>query len=265
MGQVSVILGLSLLFIGASTALAVSDGRYAHPELIIQPEELKDLLDQKASDIRIIDVREKLQYLAGHIPGAVQLWRPDIEDEKHPLPGMMASQAKVEEVLGNLGIGAKDTLIIYSDLYDHTRLWWILAYYGFPLKQLKLLDGGIVAWKAKGYPLKMIPTKVEKKGFTLGEKVEGRKPLLCTLPEVKSALEEPQKVVLDVRSKREYLGEDPKRGAARGGHIPGAIWIEWKETLIQDGPYEGYWKPAEEIKKIFAAKGITPDKDIYIY
>jgi 3-mercaptopyruvate sulfurtransferase SseA len=42
-------------------------------------------------------------------------------------------------------------------------------------------------------------------------------------------------------------------------------WIEWKEVLVDGGPHKDYWKSAEEIKKIFSAKGINPDKDIYMY
>jgi 3-mercaptopyruvate sulfurtransferase SseA len=43
------------------------------------------------------------------------------------------------------------------------------------------------------------------------------------------------------------------------------IWIEWNKVLVEDGTYKDYWKPAEEVKKVFSARGITPDKDIYIY
>jgi thiosulfate/3-mercaptopyruvate sulfurtransferase len=247
------------------TTQAGSNGGYAHPEIIIQPGELKTLVEKKYPNIRIIDVREKLQYLSGHIPGAVQAWRPDIEDKNHPIPGMMAPQPQMEALLGSLGIREKNTLIIYSDLYDHARLWWILAYYGFPLKQMKLLDGGIDAWKAKGHPLEGIPTPVEKTRFKLRGETEGRKPLLCTLPEVKSALKRPGRVVLDVRTKKEYVGEEIKKGATQGGRIPGVTWIEWKEAILEEGPYKGYWKSAEEIKKIFSAKGVTPEKDVYLY
>lgn len=251
---------------------AVPKGGYAHPEVIIQPEELKTLIEKKTADIRIIDVRDNLQYLTGHIPGAVQLWRPEIEDKNHPLPGMMASRTQIEELMGHLGISHKDTMIIYSDGPDNGRLWWILAYYGFPLQQMKLLDGGIDAWKSKrpdhgskGYPFEMIPPKIEKTRFKLPERLKSREPLLCTLPEVKSALKDPDKVVLDVRSKKEYLGEEVKKGALKPGRIPGVIWTEWTEALITEGPFKGYWKSAEEIKKIFSAKGVTPDKEIYIY
>jgi len=268
-GWATVIGFVALILIGTvmmnSEVKAVPNGGYGHPEVLIQPEELKARIDRKDPNIRIIDVRAKVKYLAGHILGAVHVWRPDIEDKNHPLPGMMAPQAEIEELMGNLGISSKDMIVIYSDGPDNGRLWWILAYYGFSLDQMKILDGGIDGWKAKGYPVEMIPPKVEKTRFKMEERGKERTPLLCTLPEVKSALKEPGKVVLDVRSEKEFLGEEIKKGAVKGGRIPGVLWIEWTEALVEQGPYKGYWKPAEEIGRIFSAKGVTPDKDIYIY
>jgi thiosulfate/3-mercaptopyruvate sulfurtransferase len=261
----SVLILILFLMSLTQSAHAVPNGGYAHPEMIIQPETLKGLIEKKDPSIRIIDVREKLQYLTGHIPGAAQVWRPDIEDKNHPMPGMMGPQPQIEALLGNLGISEKNILIIYSDLYDHARLWWILAYYGFPLKQMKLLDGGIDVWKAKGYPVEIVPAQGEKTRFHFLGGTKGRKPLLCTLPEVKSALKESDKIVLDVRTKKEYIGEEVKKGAAQGGRIPGVTWIEWKEAIPEEGSYKGYWKSAEEIKKIFSAKGVTPEKDVYLY
>ena len=259
---------LSLIFSAAvQAAWAVPVGGYIHPELLIDPEELKLLIDKKEPGYRIIDVRENLQYLTGHIPGAIQVWRPDIEDKAHPLPGMMAPRNQIEELMGSLGINNQDRIIMYSysDGPDHARLWWILAYYGFPVEQLKLLDGGIDAWKSRGYPVEITPPKTGKERFKLQEKSGEAKAILCTLPDVKSALKNPRKVVIDVRSKKEYVGEETKKGATRPGRIPGVTWIEWKDVLIEEGPQKGYWKPAEDIKKIFASKGVTPDKDIYIY
>ena len=259
------VFGIFLVMVLSQTTQAVPNGGYAHPEILIQPEELKTLIEGKDPSIRIIDVRERLQYLLGHIPEAVQIWRPDIEDKAHPILGMMAPRAQIEDLMGRLGISQKNTIIIYSDLYDHARLWWVLAYYSFPLKQMKLLDGGIDAWKAKGFPLEMSSPNLEKTRFKLKGEIKARKPLLCTLPEVKSALKKSDRIVLDVRTKKEYAGEEIKKGATRGGRIPGVTWIEWKETILEEGPYRGYWKSAEEIRKIFSAKGVPPEKDIYIY
>jgi thiosulfate/3-mercaptopyruvate sulfurtransferase len=254
-----------LLSILSQSALAIPNGGYTRPELLIQSEELKVLIDRKGPDIQVIDVREKIKYLAGHIPGAVNIWRPDIVDKDHPLPGMMAPQAQIEELMGKLGISHHHTLIIYSDGPDAARLWWILAFYGFPISQMKLLDGGLDGWKTKGYPTEMLSPQISPAQFRLPGKTKATEPLLCTLPEVKGALKDPQKVVLDVRGSKEYLGEETLAGAVRPGRIPGVKWIEWKEALIKDGPHKGYWKSAEEIKKLFADLGVTPDKEIYIY
>ena len=122
------------------------------------------------------------------------------------------------------------------------------------LKQMKLLDGGIDGWKAKGFSIEMTSPKMEKTRFRLKGETKARKPLLCTLPEVKSALKKPDQVVLDVRTKKEYVGEEIKKGATRGGRISGVTWIEWKETILEEGPYKGYWKSAEGIRKIFSTK-----------
>ena len=260
------VLAFGLIFMLAGlTTQAVPNGRYAHAEVLIQPEELKALIDKKDPNLLIIDIREKLKYLAGHIPGAVQVWRPDIVDKNHPIPGMMAPKDQIENLMGSLGISTKNTIVLYSDGPDNTRLWWILAYYGFPINQMKILDGGIDVWKAKDYPMDTNPPGLERVSFKLQEKAKERAPLLCNLPEVKEALRDKTKVVLDVRTLKEYLGEETLAGAVKPGRIPGVTYIEWKEVLVKEGPYKGYWKPASEIKTLFANIGVTPDKDIYIY
>jgi len=66
------IVGLASVISGR-TAHAIPNGGYAHPEVLIQPEELKALIDKKDPHIRMIDIREKLKYLAGHLPGAVHV------------------------------------------------------------------------------------------------------------------------------------------------------------------------------------------------
>ena len=253
------------LLISGQLVLAIPSGGYARPELLTQPEYLKSLIDREDPEIRVIDVREKIKYLAGHIPGAVNIWRPDVVDKDHPIPGMMAPQAQIEELMGRLGISHRNTLIIYSDGSDGARFWWILAYYGFPIQQMKLLDGSLDGWKANGYSIEMIPLQISPAQFRLPGKTKSTEPLLCTLLEVRGALKEPKKVVLDVRAQKEYLGEETLAGAVRPGRIPGVKWIEWREVLIKDGPNKGYWKSAEEIRKLFADLGVTPDKEIYIY
>ena len=238
---------------------------YAHPEILISPEELKALLEARTPRLRVLDVRPRLLYYLGHIPGAVRLWRPDIEEKGHFLPGMMASKSRMEKLLSRLGVNCDHTMVIYSYRYDHARLWWILAYYGFPLTKMKLLNGGINAWRAKGYPLQFLPPFPRKGDFRLPGAPHHQEPLCCTLPEVKEALADPQKVVLDVRSRKEFFGEKKLRHANKPGRIPGVISVPWEEVLVPEGELQGYFKPGPELRGLFAARGVTPDKHIYIY
>lgn len=261
----ALLLGTLVLGLGWSApARAVPQGGYAHPENLIQPEELKSRLDSKESDLRIIDFRHKAKYYLGHLPGAVQVWRPEIESREPPWRRVPASKAQLEKLLGRLGVGPNTTLVIYSDQCDHTHFWWHLASHGFPLDRLKLLDGGFEAWKSRGYPAQL--TSPLPKPATFKFPPEDRKFLSASLQEVKSAAPSPQEsIILDVRTKEQYLGNLTREGAARRGHIPGAAWVYWQEARVQDGPYKGFLKSAAELRQLYAGQGLTPDRHIFIY
>ncbi len=53
----------------------------------------------------------------------------------------------------------------------------------------------------------------------------------------------------------------PQEGAQRGGHIPGAVNLPWSGAVQEDGTF----KSAEELKGIYASKGVTGDKEVIAY
>ena len=65
-------------------------------------------------------------------------------------------------------------------------------------------------------------------------------------------------VVWDVRSHGEYTG-DNTRGNKRGGHVPGALHLEWLEVMDEESHT---FKPADELRHIFSSKGIVPEKEV---
>jgi thiosulfate/3-mercaptopyruvate sulfurtransferase len=72
--------------------------------------------------------------------------------------------------------------------------------------------------------------------------------------------------LLDIRSPDEYLGkvfapEGVKELAIRAGHIPGAENVPWATIVNDDGTY----KSPEEIRAIYADKGIDGSKPIITY
>jgi len=72
----------------------------------------------------------------------------------------------------------------------------------------------------------------------------------------------PGVVVWDTRSRAEYLGQDVR--ADRGGHIPGAVHLDWVE-LQQEVDGVKVLKSEEELRALLAAKGLTPEKVIYAH
>ncbi|TWH48729.1 thiosulfate/3-mercaptopyruvate sulfurtransferase [Sporomusa sp. KB1] len=57
--------------------------------------------------------------------------------------------------------------------------------------------------------------------------------------------------IIDVRPPERYQKE----------HLPGAVWLYWGDLLNPDKTL----KNAGELRKIFTAKGITPDKTVITY
>ncbi|HET7344621.1 MAG TPA: rhodanese-like domain-containing protein, partial [Nitrososphaeraceae archaeon] len=84
---------------------------------------------------------------------------------------------------------------------------------------------------------------------------------------VKGTLSAKDKILVDVRSPKEFTGEIlappeyPTEHAQRGGHIPGAVNIPWSQAVNDDGTF----KSLAELKNLYQSKGITPDKEIIAY
>ena len=73
--------------------------------------------------------------------------------------------------------------------------------------------------------------------------------------------------LIDVRSPAEYAGEliappgYEQEGAQRAGHIPTATSIPWASAMLDDGTF----KRADDLRELYAGKGMTPDKEVTAY
>ncbi len=85
--------------------------------------------------------------------------------------------------------------------------------------------------------------------------------------QVEDQLERGNAALVDVRSNDEYTGKllhmvnYPQEGAQRGGHIPGAHNIPWATAANADGTF----KSADELRAIYAGRGITPEREVIAY
>lgn len=69
--------------------------------------------------------------------------------------------------------------------------------------------------------------------------------------------------IIDSRGFEEIMGERKLDNAARGGHMPGAKFIEWKN--VTDFEKKLSFQELSKIQKVFEQNGITKDKTIYAY
>jgi len=133
------------------------------------------------------------------------------------------------------------------------------------LDNVRLLDGGRKKVEAAGLPLTQEPPTHPRGNITLPSST--RTTLRTFRNDVLGAMDNPNTRLVDVRSPAEYVGllaapeHLPQERARRKGHIPGAVNVPWAKAVAEDGTF----KADDELEQLYAAKGVTPDKDITVY
>ncbi len=181
--------------------------------------------------IKIIDFRKPQFYVQGHIPGAVNIWRSDIENPNFQYGGMMPSKEMIEQLFSNLGIRNNDILIIYDDngLCDASRLWWILQNYDF--NNVLMLHGGFSEWKKSGGITTDTKSESIKSNFKLTKNPSMK--FLASKEDVLKSIE--NNLILDARTADEYSGKRQKKGSLKGGRIPKSLWMDWTSAIDYHG------------------------------
>jgi len=225
--------------------------------------EAQDLMaNYERNDIKIIDFRKKEEYEKGHLPLAINVWRADIEDGSYPYKGMMATKEALETLFSRLGIANGDTLIVYDQHggYDAARLWWVLRNHDY--EAVKILNGGINTWSAIGGKVTSEISNVPASNFELPSKGSMKYVIdLNTLLDEISKENPP--LILDTRTHDEYTGKRQKSGAARAGHIPNSLLIDWADAVDYHG--QGAFKSLSDLETLYAKMGVSKDHPIITY
>ena len=224
----------------------------------------------------VVEAGSAKAFAQGRIPGAVLAERPGYYDQDHAVSGMIAPREQVEALLSRLGVSPSDRVVLYDrgSGTDAARLWWVLRTYGH--ENLAILDGGLTAWKTAGFPLDG-PAEVSAVSAESEYRFDnpGNPRLRATADEVKTAISDENIVIVDARSAGEYDGSVQRPGAGRAGHIPGAVHLNYQDSLSkQDGAQKegakkdsakNQFRSVEELREMFEARGVTPDKKIIVY
>lgn len=214
--------------------------------------------------VRVVDLRWYLgrpgdgraAYDRGHVPGAIHL---DLDADlsapegpvrgpgRHPLP----EPTEFARRLGEVGIGTDDLVVGYDDAggWVAARLWWMLDTLGH--RAAVVLDGGLQAWAAAGFPLTAEPPAWEPANLRLGGRWTGtidRDELRRRLGRV---------VLLDARAAARYRGEtEPVDPVA--GHIPTALDRPTDANLGSDGRF----LPAAALRAAFEGLGAGGEREV---
>jgi thiosulfate/3-mercaptopyruvate sulfurtransferase len=219
---------------------------YAHPDWLADPA----WLDQHLHDenLIVIALTPPGDFEKGHIDGAVQVDWPDLAlSESSQID---AWRTQMEKLLTNLGVERADTVVIYDGgtLYA-PRLWWILYQLGQP--DIRILNGGLPAWTAAALPLTEGASSLTAASAPYTG--EPNDDAIATVDQVVAALDDPNTILVDARTKDEY----------DQGHIPGAVLFPFTDVATAASPH--VWKSAPDLQSAFAALDVTPDKHVIAY
>jgi thiosulfate/3-mercaptopyruvate sulfurtransferase len=238
----------------------------ARAQILITAAELTELI-RAEHPVTILDVRWRLDqpdgratYLQGHIPGAVYAsLEDDLSDHavtgrgRHPLP----SGRSVEASARRWGIRAGVPTVVYDDWNraGSARAWWVLTAAG--LTDVRILDGGLSAWRSAGGSLATGPVTPPPGNATVthDDLYAGALPTLTAEQTLAADL-----TLLDARAPERFRGDvEPVDPVA--GHIPGAKNLPSGEVLADDGTFLS----SDELTQLLTGHGIARDGRLGAY
>ena len=238
----------------------MAENGYAKP-VLVTTDWLAEHLGDAGVVVAEVDENPDL-YDEGHIPGAVKLhWRDDLQDE---LERDLVDRASFEQMMGARGIANDTSVVLYGDKNNWfaAYAYWYLKIYGH--EDVRILDGGRQKWIDEGREVTTDVPAPTAATYTAQERDES---IRVGRDDVLRGLGREGRELVDVRSPQEYSGElmappgYEQEGASRTGHIPSAQSIPWAQAVRDDGTF----KSADELRELYGAKGVTPEKEILAY
>lgn len=224
---------------------------FAGYDILITQEELAGIIGKPG--VVIVDARKEKSYNKKHLPGAVNLPSSliiSLRDEAAiKKSGVPLPLEKAEKLFGELGIGNNSTIVVYDSPpnVEAGYVWFTLKTYG--AENVRILSGGIKAWKKEKRPLTKEGAKIVPAEF----KTNLRSEILMSADWIVKNRDDIQLVY--TASFEEFIG-------ARGvGHIPDSVFLWWKNLSNAKKSF----KSAGEMNEIISKSGISKDKELVIY
>jgi thiosulfate/3-mercaptopyruvate sulfurtransferase len=236
---------------------------YPRGNALITVQELKRLIDAKDPSLVVLAAENSVEYYLEHIPGSQQVDRPAIEappGTQNGVTGNIIDAAGFSRLTQGLGINRDSHVVVYDTKYDATRLWWAFTYYG--KGDVRVLDGGIKAWKDAGYPVDLLAHTAPIRIGNFVARV-ALPSLRVDTPDIIAAQNSPVAQIWDNRDLKEFTGEELKKGAHRAGRIPGSAHSNW--TVFKKKDNQAEWLTATELQPVLHKLGYDRSREQYFY
>ncbi|MCA1751737.1 MAG: sulfurtransferase [Cryomorphaceae bacterium] len=223
---------------------------------LIEVEALQQMMET-AEPPAIIDVRPRAEYLKGHLPGAVNFWRTDLERTDTAYSGLVLSRNEVAKKLSAKGITSSHNIVLYDDRggVEAGRVLWLLRRYGHD--RLQLLNGGLQSW---GNILE--PGETESVPEVFKFNLDERTDMNVDYETFEQWRVNPNTRLIDCRSEVEFSGKEFKAGAFEAGHIPGAINFCYSHCINMNDQLRT--RTLEELTAMYAPLA-SPEDTVLLY
>ena len=165
-------------------------------------------------------------------------------DPASPGMQMMPSAEQFTKAAKLLGINQNTTLIVYDDkgMFSAPRVYKMLAASGH--QRVHILDGGLPAWLAKGFPTQAGLSKAS----VVGDCIAQNQSVFVSKAEMLTIVAHQSHHIIDARSADRFYARTPEpRLGMRAGHMPGAKNLPYSECLEN-----GYYKSLSQLDRLFS-------------
>jgi len=225
--------------------------------MIVSTEWLAKHLDD--DNLVLLQVGDKKEYDAAHIPGAQYIQTSDISTPRGT--GLILELPPVDQLKATFekfGVTDKSRIIVYFGkewVTPTSRVYFTLDYLGLG-DRASILDGGLPAWTAEKRAVTADVKPARPGSFTPHPNPQ----LVVDATWVKSNISKPGVAILDARDAKFYTGADAG-SMPRAGHIPSAKSIPFS-TLVEDS---NKFKSPEALRALFNTAGVKPKDSVATY
>ena len=206
----------------------------------------------------VLDTRTPEDYLAGHIPGSINLCTYECFVRSTSSIGLNRFAKEQAERYKDAGVSRSHPIVVYDGNIGMraARECWMLNYIGH--SNAKILIGGMNGWISGQMPVSTESTQLPTADFQADPQAD----MVIGISGIVAQSGIEKVTILDVRSHAEFSGTDGSKCCGRQGRLPGAIRIEWSQFLDE---HTGAFKHPEVIREIVKAAGISTAHEIIPY